>query len=363
MRIRLRDGELRLRYLIEDTDRYGVTRIYLRRKGHPKVRLKSDPHTPEFMTEYRAALDGAPQKASASNVVVPGSLRWLCVKYFRECPEYKSYSTKTRSLKKGQLEALYDTYGHIPIRQLRPKHIRKMIADKSDTPFAANNRLKALRKVFDWAVEMEFEGLETSPCYDVKRLKTPKGGHRSWVAKDIRQYLDKHPLDTKAGLALAIFYYTGVRKSDAVRLGRQMETEDGWLRWREAKGGEVKETEIPIEPEFREILDTHHSKDRLHYLVTAFGKPFTANGFGNWFRKRCNEAGLPHCSAHGLRKASATAAADEGASTHGLKAFFNWATLKEPELYTAQADRKRAAARTGKLISLKNVLRPKVSNT
>jgi Protein adenylyltransferase SelO len=42
-----------------------------------------------------------------------------------------------------------------------------------------------------------------------------------------------------------------------------------------------------------------------HYpvLVTAHGKPFTPAGFGNWFRDRCNEANLRHCSAHGLRKA------------------------------------------------------------
>ena len=38
------------------------------------------------------------------------------------------------------------------------------------------------------------------------------------------------------------------------------------------------------------------------FLVTEYGKPFTPAGFGNWFRQRCDEAGLPQCSAHGLRK-------------------------------------------------------------
>ena len=28
------------------------------------------------------------------------------------------------------------------------------------------------------------------------------------------------------------------------------------------------------------------------FLVTEYGRPFTAAGFGNWFRDRCNEAGL-----------------------------------------------------------------------
>ena len=36
--------------------------------------------------------------------------------------------------------------------------------------------------------------------------------------------------------------------------------------------------------------------------MTSFGKPFTANGFGNKMREWCDEAGLPDCTSHGLRK-------------------------------------------------------------
>jgi integrase len=47
--------------------------------------------------------------------------------------------------------------------------------------------------------------------------------------------------------------------------------------------------------------------------VTQYGRAFTVAGFGNRFRDRCHEAGLPHCTAHGLRKAGATIAAENGA--------------------------------------------------
>ena len=70
-------------------------------------------------------------------------------------------------------------------------------------------------------------------------------------------------------------------------------------------------------------------------------KPFTANGFGNWFRRRCDEAGLPHCSAHGLRKAGATIAAENGATEHQLMAMYGWESPKQAALYTRTADRKR----------------------
>ena len=58
------------------------------------------------------------------------------------------------------------------------------------------------------------------------------------------------------------------------------------------------------------------------FLVTEHGGPFTAKGFQNWFRDQCDEAGLHHCTAHGLRKARATIAAENGASVHTLMAIF-----------------------------------------
>jgi site-specific recombinase XerD len=82
----------------------------------------------------------------------------------------------------------------------------------------------------------------------------------------------------------------------------------------------------------------------LTCLVTEYGMPFTVNGFGNWFRDRCNEAGLPHCSAHGLRKAGAKTAAENGATPHQLMSIFGWLTLKEAERYTQEAQRKLMAA-------------------
>lgn len=134
------------------------------------------------------------------------------------------------------------------------------------------------------------------------------------------------------------------RGQDAVGLGPQMERDDR-LVWTEVKGRKrvVKERELPVLPELRVVLDASQS-GHLAYLVTEFGKPFTANGFGNWFRKRCNEAGLPHCSAHGLRKAGATIAAENGATEHQLMAIYGWESPKQAALYTKKANRKRMAA-------------------
>ena len=78
------------------------------------------------------------------------------------------------------------------------------------------------------------------------------------------------------------------------------------------------------------------------YLVNAYGDPFTDGGFGNRFKKWCREAGVPeNCSLHGIRKAAAVRAAENGATTHQLMAMFAWATVKQAEHYTKRAERRK----------------------
>jgi integrase len=67
----------------------------------------------------------------------------------------------------------------------------------------------------------------------------------------------------------------------------------------------------------------------MTFLTTQFGKPFTSNGFGNWFRDQCNAAGLPRCSAHGLRKAAARWLAEAGCTAHEIASITGHASLKQ----------------------------------
>ena len=82
--------------------------------------------------------------------------------------------------------------------------------------------------------------------------------------------------------------------------------------------------------------------NHLTFLTTAHGRSFTPAGFGNKFREWCNEAGLSHCSAHGLRKAAAARLAEHGATAHEIMAITGQRSLEEVE-------RDTRAARQGKL--------------
>jgi integrase len=99
---------------------------------------------------------------------------------------------------------------------------------------------------------------------------------------------------------------------------------------------------LPILPALQTIIDASPCGD-MTFLMNGLGRPFTDAGFGNKFRDWCDQANLPQCSAHGLRKAGATAAANNGATAHQLMAIFGWDTLKEAEKYTAKADQQRLA--------------------
>ena len=77
--------------------------------------------------------------------------------------------------------------------------------------------------------------------------------------------------------------------------------------------------------------------------MTEWGAPFTAAGFGNWWRDRCDEAGLQHCSFHGLRKAAATRLANAGCTAEQIKAITGHKSLAEVARYTKAADQQRLA--------------------
>jgi len=99
---------------------------------------------------------------------------------------------------------------------------------------------------------------------------------------------------------------------------------------------------IPMHPALRAVLDSV-PRTNLPFLTTARGAPFDANGFGNLWRKWCDEAGLPHCTYHGLRKAAATRLANAGCTAEQIKAITGHKSLAEVARYTKAADQQRLA--------------------
>lgn len=128
-----------------------------------------------------------------------------------------------------------------------------------------------------------------------------------------------HPIGSKARLAFALILYTALRRSDVVRVGPQ-NIYDGLLIVDQGKteGGEEAHLEIPVHPKLREIIDATPTIGVRTFLVTHLGKPYTAPGFGNYFRELCNQAGCPDISAHGFIASSCSFASVHGVSVFNL---------------------------------------------
>jgi integrase len=170
---------------------------------------------------------------------------------------------------------------------------------------------------------------------------TDTGGFKTWTDEHIAVYRKQHPLGTRARLALELLYGTMQRRGDVVLLGRQ-HIHHGTISLRQQKTG--AQVDIPVLPELDAAINAMPKVEHLTFLVTEFGKPFTADGFGNWFRQQCKAARLPaNLSAHGLRKAGATRLAERSCSDHEIMAWGGWTSIKEVQRYTKAANRKRLA--------------------
>jgi integrase len=182
-----------------------------------------------------------------------------------------------------------------------------------------------------------------NPVRDVPYFKSGSQGFHSWTLEEIQRFEERHAIGTKARLAMALLLYTGQRRSDVILFGRQ-HVRDNWLTFTQQKNRNRKPVSlsIPVAPALQSIVAASQCGD-LTFLITDFGRPFTAAGFGNKFRDWCDQAGLPHCSAHGLRKATAARLAELGASEHEIMAITGHQTSKEVSRYT-RAARQRVLA-------------------
>jgi integrase len=280
--------------LTKDTDRHGNIRWYVRTLEGPKVRLRDEYGTPAFWQAYRDAMAGKIKPPEPSERIErkpfgKESLAWLCSQYYTSA-EYKQLNARTRYVRRQVLDNFCAADGEKPYKLLLPKHIRKRRDARADRPESANGFIKALRQVFKYAIDNDY--VVSNPAQAVPYLKAKGDGHHTWTLEEVERFEQKHPVGCRARLALALMLYTGQRRSDAVVLGPK-HVKDGWLHFTQFKGRERKPItlDIPIVPELQRIIDATTCGNET-YLLNGLGKPFTAAGFGNWFRDRCVEANV-----------------------------------------------------------------------
>jgi integrase len=315
-------------------DNRGRPRYYVRRRGFKRVPLPGLPWSVEFMGAYEAALAGAPRLAIGASRRDPGSVNGAVARYLAS-EAFGRLAPTTQAMRRALLKRFCKDHGDKRLAMMELRHVGQLLERLRLYP--QRNMLKALRGLMAFAMAERLIDVDPTAGYKPKRMKDA-GGFQSWTDDDVAAFEMRHPVGSKARLALALLLYTGQRRGDVVLLGRQ-HVRNGVLSLRQSKTG--AQVDIPVLPELQIALDA--AATGMTFLMTDYGAPFTAAGFGGWFRRRCNEAGLRGLSAHGLRKLAATRFADRGATVHELMAWFGWTTLREAERYTRSANRKALA--------------------
>jgi integrase len=308
---------------------------YLRRRGFPRVRLPGLPWSPTFMAAYEAAMSGA-RTAIGSGRVKPGSVAAVVAEYLDSRQFFGSKSAGTQRMRRGILERFRAAYGDRPFALLPTEWIEALLDAKP--AHAARSWLVTLRSLCQFAIKRRY--LRTDLTANIK-LRAIKGdGFHTWAEDEIARYEAHYPIGTKPRLAHALLLYTGQRRSDVVRMGRQ-HIKDGVLTVKQQKTGVT--LAIPVHSHLQAVLDATPS-EHLTFLVTATGKLYGGNAFSEQFRKWCDAAGLPQrCKPHGLRKAACRRLAEAGCSANEIMAISGHATMKELVRYTKAADQARLA--------------------
>lgn len=332
----------------EFQDRHGKWRLRFRTKGQPTRYFHAPWGTPEAEAELAAFRSGTTLPGLSGVAITrpqPGTVADLVARYYEAADFMQAtpaYQRHIRSL----LDRFRDLAANERVADCEWTHLEAIILAKAEThPAAARNLRKLLKRLFAFAARLGM--ISSNPMDLVARLKPQRGktGFYAWTEADIAKFRSHHALGTRPRLAMELLLWTGQRRSDVVLLGRQHRQGDHFHITQQKTG---KALEIKIAPQLIAAISAMPPEECQHltYLVTNSGKPYSPAGFGNIFRRWCDEAGLPKCAAHGLRKAMARRGADQGGTNQQLKAVGGWTSDEEVTRYTAGANQRDLADTT-----------------
>src|SRR5262249_15017099 len=230
-------------HLHRQTTRHGRVVWYMRMNQGLRVRIRGEYGSPEFWAEYHAAISGAlqPRKKAAA----AGSLAWLIARY-RETTAWAALSAATRRQRENIFLHVIETAGDKPFAKITPEVIRAGRERRASTPAQARNFLDAMRGLFRWATEGKL--VEHDPTLGARNPpRKASDGFIPWTEEHVSRYQQRWPIGTRQRVWLDVLLYSGLRRGDAVRYGRQ-HVQNGVGRIKTEKSGFTVTAVVPILP-------------------------------------------------------------------------------------------------------------------
>ena len=210
----------RPQYLVREFSRHGKAVWYCRRGGR-RIRLRAEYGTPEFEAEFQAALTGVARPQPQGDDQKAGTVAWLIARYRETTAWQQDLSAATRRQRDNIFLHVIKNIGDLPVTAItRDKVIEARDKRATKTPHQARNFLDALRGLFRWALDARH--IKIDPTAGVKNPKRKSGdGFAPWTEKDVAAYERRWSVGARQRVWLDVLLYTGLRRGDAVRLGRQ----------------------------------------------------------------------------------------------------------------------------------------------
>lgn len=329
----------------------GNLRHRVRKEGNPrfKTTIPVGPDHPDFLEHYYAARAGSRWKPDAAPEMPRASLRWLANEYVTHLTAEVAAGLKSASTlkqRRSQLTRLCvipdrdgTPYGDLHF-DMPPAAFVKVRDHMVRTPAEADNTLKAIRAMYEYAIERDYIG--TNPAKGIRKIHVSKGGAKPWTADDLKAFRATHPPGTTAHLWLTLLMMTGCRIGDARILGRKHEiSHDGaiWLEWQPGKKGSAL-VSVPMPPPLLKASRAMTVQGET-YLLSEKGQPFgTVESLRQRVRRWCDAAGLTERSSHGIRKALAALLAEMGCSDHQIMSVLAHTKATTTAIYTQSAKRR-----------------------
>jgi integrase len=341
-------------------DRHGKVRYRWRKAGRTRCFI-AHPNSDEGRAELAAFIAGV--AAPNLGAHAPGTVAWVAARYYVSTTFTGAKKPATLKTSRAILEKFVAEFGPQRISDWQFEHIEAVLAKAAvkrpaepkpgekprakprmiGGPSAASNLRGELLPFFAYAFKL-LRIARKNPVEEATPIAVPKGGFHTWTEAEIAQYRKHWELGTKARLALEIFLWTAQRRGDASQFGRK-HLVNGQIEFTPNKTKDTTAVTIwlPAAPQLTAAINAMPVTGTNTFLVNDYGRPFSVAGLGNKMREWCNAAGLPHCSAHGLRKAAARRAAENGGTNQQLKALGGWTTDAQVATYTAAAEQKHMA--------------------
>jgi len=289
----------RYTYVSSFADRHGKVRHRFRRAGYPTYYFKSPFGTKDFDREYAACMEAEPA-AIGVELTIPGSVSDVIARYYNDI-SFLKLSPSTQKVYRGVLERFRANFGRDQIRIFDAERVGRLMTAMRHKPHAAARLRKLLSRLFRVARIAKLVPPWFNPIPDTIAPDAETKGYHRWTEEELAQFERTHPLGTKARLTYELLLFSAQRSSD-VRLMPRAMLAGGRIQLDQSKTNNA--VDIPIVAPLQAALDAGPTGEFL-ILETKDGEAYTPKGFYNMFKEACIKAGLPHCSAHGVRKSAA----------------------------------------------------------